>query len=259
MSKKFEEDLDDDLRPEYDFSTMEVVARGPQRKMPQSTLLESWVGGSRATLALVITDIVGSTALNKRLGDRNWFELHNQHTQKVNELIYQGAFDCRKIKDMGDGFLIVFRTAIDAFGFAVQLHTDTGHPEIKIRASIHVGAVRIDGNDIRGGMVSFATRIGGWAKRNWIVLSDIAKQHITEELGTESSGIRFIPRQADLKDFSQQKIWIAVTPEMRRPIVKNGNEQASASLSHPAKLKTPPPYWWRRIKEEMEKENKNSF
>ena len=33
MKKDFEEDLEDDLRPEYDFSKMQVVARGPQRQL----------------------------------------------------------------------------------------------------------------------------------------------------------------------------------------------------------------------------------
>lgn len=32
MKKAFEEDLEDDLRPEYDFSKMQVVARGPGRQ-----------------------------------------------------------------------------------------------------------------------------------------------------------------------------------------------------------------------------------
>ncbi len=35
MKKKSEEKLEDDLRPEYDFSTMRIVARGPKRKTPK--------------------------------------------------------------------------------------------------------------------------------------------------------------------------------------------------------------------------------
>jgi hypothetical protein len=37
MKKTFKEDLKDDLRPEYDFSSMRVVARGPKRKAPEET------------------------------------------------------------------------------------------------------------------------------------------------------------------------------------------------------------------------------
>jgi hypothetical protein len=34
MSKKLDPDLEDDLRPEYDFNALEVVKRGPGRKAP---------------------------------------------------------------------------------------------------------------------------------------------------------------------------------------------------------------------------------
>lgn len=39
MNKKFEEDMEDDLRPEYDFSQMQIVARGPGRKAPAQTMV----------------------------------------------------------------------------------------------------------------------------------------------------------------------------------------------------------------------------
>ena len=41
MKKKSREDLDDDLRPEYDFSKMQIVARGPKRKVPKPTIIRS--------------------------------------------------------------------------------------------------------------------------------------------------------------------------------------------------------------------------
>ena len=39
MKKKSRKDLDDDLRPEYDFSTMRIVARGPKRKVPKPKII----------------------------------------------------------------------------------------------------------------------------------------------------------------------------------------------------------------------------
>jgi hypothetical protein len=35
MKKKSKSEMDDDLRPEYDFSKMRIVARGPKRKVPK--------------------------------------------------------------------------------------------------------------------------------------------------------------------------------------------------------------------------------
>ncbi len=39
MKKKTKTDGDDDLSPEYDFSKMRLVARGPGRKSPQAELV----------------------------------------------------------------------------------------------------------------------------------------------------------------------------------------------------------------------------
>ena len=37
MPKKSSPSIDDELRPEYDFRAMRVVARGPRRKSPEAT------------------------------------------------------------------------------------------------------------------------------------------------------------------------------------------------------------------------------
>jgi hypothetical protein len=39
MKKKSKRELDDDLRPEYDFKRLTVVARGPGRRDPQVTIV----------------------------------------------------------------------------------------------------------------------------------------------------------------------------------------------------------------------------
>lgn len=39
MKKKSRKDLDDDIRPEYDFSKMRIVARGPKRKVPKPKII----------------------------------------------------------------------------------------------------------------------------------------------------------------------------------------------------------------------------
>jgi len=39
MKKKSKSELDDDLRPEYDFSKMQIVARGPKRKVPKPKIV----------------------------------------------------------------------------------------------------------------------------------------------------------------------------------------------------------------------------
>lgn len=207
--------------------------------------LRDWACADRVTLALVITDIVGSTTLNRKLGNKAWSEAFSQHEKGVQDLISQ--FDCRKFKDIGDGFMVVFRTAMDALDFALEFHANTGHNNIRIRACIHVGAVRIKGNDIQGGMVNFAARIGAWRTRirpmleaqDLIVLSDIAREHIDEELGINSPRVRFLSSEAELKDFGTRKLWIAITPEMRCRYEAERKVQARSSSALTRKVSAP--------------------
>lgn len=70
--------------------------------MNESIQLEKWAGAPRTTLALVITDIVGSTALNNKLWNREWYAAYGEHRGRVDELI--SKYDCQKVKDTGDGF-----------------------------------------------------------------------------------------------------------------------------------------------------------
>jgi hypothetical protein len=39
MKKKSKNEMDDDLLPEYDFSKMRIVARGPKRKAPRTKVI----------------------------------------------------------------------------------------------------------------------------------------------------------------------------------------------------------------------------
>jgi hypothetical protein len=40
MKKKTSPDFEDDLRPEYDFNTLRLVARGPGRKKPGEVMVQ---------------------------------------------------------------------------------------------------------------------------------------------------------------------------------------------------------------------------
>ena len=40
MKKKSKSEMYDDLRPEYDFSKMRIVARGPKRKVPKARTIQ---------------------------------------------------------------------------------------------------------------------------------------------------------------------------------------------------------------------------
>jgi class 3 adenylate cyclase len=118
--------------------------------VPTGSLIE-WVGGERATLAIVFTDIVGSTALANRLGDTRMRKVQQAHFARSDLLLDQHAG--REIRTIGDALLAVFRSVNDAFDYAHALHLDPGHEELQpggVRAGIHIGSVEIAAKDIFG-------------------------------------------------------------------------------------------------------------
>jgi class 3 adenylate cyclase/tetratricopeptide (TPR) repeat protein len=173
-----------------------------------NTTLENWTGTSeiaRTTLVLVFTDIVNSTALGIELGDEEWIELLVKHFAQARKLL--SKYDCYEIKIIGDSFMVVFRTAVDALNFSLAFHAETGDEHIRIRAGIHVGQVRIMDNDIYGSMVNYTFRVTGWLEDDGVALSNTAKENITQVLGQRSS-LRFVDHTTRLKGFHEtQKLW----------------------------------------------------
>ena len=171
--------------------------------------LEQWAGAARVTLAIVFTDVVGSTALGNQLGNEKLDDVRNAHfTQARRLIIANGGYE---VKTIGDSFMVAFHTAMDALKFALSLHDFTGNESIRIRAGVHVGPVHIVEDDLSGKMVNFASRLVSWPQDDWIIISNNAKEHIEDELGSASEGFSFLPYIVnDLKGFlGEHTIWRA--------------------------------------------------
>jgi formylglycine-generating enzyme required for sulfatase activity/class 3 adenylate cyclase len=151
--------------------------------------LIAWAGGSRATLAIVFTDVVNSTALGERLGDEKMNAIWSTHFSQSHKLITE--FRGRPIKSLGDGDMAVFRTVEDALDFVLALKADPGLWAIPLRACIHVGPVEVLENDIRGREVNFAARVGSANKGAQVWISNAARQHIISLRADRHKGLRW--------------------------------------------------------------------
>jgi class 3 adenylate cyclase len=67
----------------------------------------------------------------------------------------RGQFQGREIKTIGDGFMAAFKCAGAALDYARALQENTGHPQVRIRAGIHIGPMRVEEGDVFGGTVNF--------------------------------------------------------------------------------------------------------
>jgi hypothetical protein len=91
-----------------------VSAAGEMQTRP----FRDWAGSSRTTLALVFTDVVGSTALGEELGDERMDEVRHDHFARAREIIEK--LEGYEIKTIGDSFMVAFRTATAALDFALS-------------------------------------------------------------------------------------------------------------------------------------------
>jgi class 3 adenylate cyclase len=136
-----------------------------------------WVGDDRATLAIVFTDVVGSTAMGEELKDDAMAEVRRAHFAQSRKLIdkYKG----RELKTIGDSFMAAFLSVERALSYAIALQANPGHTQVQIRAGIHIGPMQVEENDVFGGTVNFAARVVGAIKQKpEIWLSEQAKEHL---------------------------------------------------------------------------------
>jgi adenylate cyclase len=177
------------------------------KTIPKS--LRDWLGVERGPIALIFTDIVGSTELAITIGDRDWVRLLIDHFKKARTYIAKhGGYE---VKLIGDSCMVAFRTADAALDFAIEFAIDTGDPKISIRAGIHVGDVRVIENDLYGLMVNYTARVQHALKGDGIALSTAAKQRIEHEHGAKvHERFEIAPLDHDrLRGFpaDQQQLW----------------------------------------------------
>lgn len=115
----------------------------------------------RILATILFTDLVGSTALAARLGDRDWRERLQRHHAAVDRHVR--AHRGRLVKLVGDGALALFDGPGRAVRCAQAIASDPGAPEMAVRAGLHTGEVEMMGDDAGGIAMHVAARVVGEA------------------------------------------------------------------------------------------------
>lgn len=148
-----------------------------------------WAGASRATVALVFTDIVASTRLATELGNEAMDQVRQTHFEQGRRWLRKhGGYE---IKTIGDSLMVAFRTAVDAVDFALEFARQTGHERVAVRAGIHVGQIHIKEGDAFGSMVNYAARVVNQARGAEVWLSDRARDDVIEEKAKAHESLRW--------------------------------------------------------------------
>ena len=128
-------------------------------------------------LAILFTDLQGSTALYQRVGDLRAFEMVRAHFSLLKECVASSGGAV--VKTIGDAVMAAFPEPREAVEAAVQMHRrieKVAGPELLLKVGLHEGpciAVQLnDRLDYFGQTVNLAARVQGQAAGGEIVLSE---------------------------------------------------------------------------------------
>lgn len=158
-------------------------------------------------VAIVFSDIEGSTALNERIGDRAWVRLIDQHAKLVDRCVRK--HDGYVIKSQGDGFMIAFAEPVQAVRCCIDIQQQLSRaPEaIRVRMGVHAGKSVRRGDDLFGRNVAMAARVASQADGGQILVSQTVRD------AASTAGIGFdTGRDAELKGFAGSHRLYAVEP-----------------------------------------------
>ncbi|HEX2765977.1 MAG TPA: adenylate/guanylate cyclase domain-containing protein [Candidatus Limnocylindria bacterium] len=187
------------------------------------------------TVTFAFTDIEGSTALLKRLGDR-YADVLAQHRR-----ILRGAFEARdgqEIDTQGDAFFFSFPRARQAVAAAVEAQRALAEAqwpdgvEVRVRMGLHTGEPLVGEEGYTGLDVVRAARIAGSGRGGQVLLSETTRALVGTNL-PDGVSVRALGAQR-LKDLDEpEPIYELVVPGLTP-------EAEAAPAPRPAAPDVPP-------------------
>jgi class 3 adenylate cyclase len=127
----------------------------------------------RVLATILFTDIVESTALAARLGDRRWRDLVERHNALVRRQLER--FRGNEIDTAGDGFVASFDGPARGIRCAYAIAESVTALGLSIRAALHTGECEVVDGKLAGIAVHIAARISGLAEPGEVLVSNTVK------------------------------------------------------------------------------------
>jgi class 3 adenylate cyclase len=182
-----------------------------ERAIPTAaTSVEEGGSPKRELAAIMLTDMYGYSKAMERDESRAYAKLV-EHNQIMRAAI--AAHRGREIKTIGDAFLVIFRSALDAVDCALAAQRAFGDFNLGkneddralVRIGIHLGDVLITDDDVFGDGVNVAARIEPHAEPGGICISEPVFEMVRKKLQLEVTKVEGVK----LKN-------IAVAPDLYR-------------------------------------------
>ena len=136
---------------------------------------------SGKALGIVFVDVAGFTTYTEKAGD----DAAREMLAKLSTLVEQKARQCKGevVKELGDGFLLVFPSASQAVRGALLLREAIRNKRqsdksfaVALRCSIHAGEPLVEQDDLFGYDVNLTARLLDHCKPDQVIVSETAKE-----------------------------------------------------------------------------------
>ncbi|MCA1846672.1 MAG: adenylate/guanylate cyclase domain-containing protein, partial [Actinobacteria bacterium] len=205
------------------------------------------MGSERASRAaadivtLLFTDLVGSTELLQRMGDDAAEEFRRLHFKLLRQVVAARRGD--EVKNLGDGLMVVFGSALDALGSAIEIqravraHNERGNgPAFQIRVGLNAGLPIRSEDDYFGTPVVVAKRLCDAAEGDQILVSEV----LAGLVGSRG-GFAFHPVGLfELKGLAEPVA--AMSLEWREPASEGRSALVDVEMPLPMALRCPEPF-----------------
>ena len=137
------------------------------------------------TVTIVFTDIVDSTVLTVRLGDRAWLDLLRRHNAVIEEATAEHGG--RVVETQGDGSMLAFSSARQAVACSrsIQRRISAAFAEdsapIQLRIGVHTGDALHDADHFYGTTVHYAARVASSALGGEVLVSSLVRDLVAGE------------------------------------------------------------------------------
>jgi len=127
----------------------------------------------RVLATVMFTDIVDSTMVASRLGDRGWREVLERHHSTVRSLLarYRGS----EVDTAGDGFFATFDGPARAVRCAEAIIDAVRELGVEVRAGIHTGEVETIDGKVGGLAVNIGARVAARAEASQVLVSQTVR------------------------------------------------------------------------------------
>ncbi len=136
---------------------------------------------ARKLTAILVADVAGFSRLMREDEAATYDAVRHLRDETLPALI--APHDGRLIKDLGDGFLVTFDSAVQAVECGVALQQAmSGYEMLELRVGVNLGDVLVEENDVFGDGVNVAARLEAICTPGGVAMSENVYEQVRDKL-----------------------------------------------------------------------------